>query len=310
MPKEKNSAGLGDLAGGQRRARQLDHRADREVERDAGLVLAPRCADRVDLVADQRRAPARSPTSGIMISGCGSPPGLDDGRRPPRAIARACIANRPGIGDAEADPAQAEHRVGLVQPLHRVEQLCASCSAARRARPRQGHLDRQLGAGRAGTRAAAGRAAGSSPAGRPSPRGCSTKSSRCSGSSASRAACLLVVGLGEDQVARRASRRSPRNMCSVRHRPMPCGAEAPGPGRVLGGVGVGPHPQPARGVGVRHQPVHRGDQRRRRPSASSPSKWRTTSESLTGTAPTKTSPVVPSMEMTSPSRDDRRRRAR
>ena len=41
------------------------------------------------------------------------------------------------------------------------------------------------------------------------------------------------------------SRRSPRNMCSVRHRPMPCGAEPAGAGGVLGGVGVGAHPQPA-----------------------------------------------------------------
>ena len=37
-------------------------------------------------------------------------------------------------------------------------------------------------------------------------------------------------------------------------------------------------------------------------SVSSPSKWRTTEESTTGTAPSKTSPVEPSIEMTSPSR--------
>ena len=70
-------------------------------------------------------------------------------------------------------------------------------------------------------------------------------------------------------------RRSPRNMCSVRHRPMPCGAEPAGPRGVLGGVGVGAHRAAGALVGVRHDPVHGRDQRRRRrrrPSAS-PSKY-------------------------------------
>ena len=49
-------------------------------------------------------------------------------------------------------------------------------------------------------------------------------------------------------------------MCSVRHSPMPCGAEPAGPLGVLRGVGVGAHPQPARLVGVRHEPVHGLDQ--------------------------------------------------
>ena len=48
----------------------------------------------------------------------------------------------------------------------------------------------------------------------------STKSSRCSGSSASRAACRSSGSCA--RISRStSSRRSPRNMCSVRHRPMP-----------------------------------------------------------------------------------------
>ncbi len=43
--------------------------------------------------------------------------------------------------------------------------------------------------------------------------------------------------------------RSPRNMCSVRHRPMPSRTELPRPLRVFGEVGVGAHTQRAELVG-------------------------------------------------------------
>ena len=64
------------------------------------------------------------------------------------------------------------------------------------------------------------------------------------------------------------------------------GAEAAGPGRVRAGVAVGAHRQAAPLVGVRHDPVHGGDQRfvgLRRVQV--PSKYCTTSDGRTGTAP-------------------------
>ena len=77
------------------------------------------------------------------------------------------------------------------------------------------------------------------------------------------------LGQGRPRAPRRSSastsrstvaRRSPRNMCSVRHSPMPCGAEPARPRRVLAGVGVGPHQQPPPRVGVADEPVHRAHQ--------------------------------------------------
>ena len=128
------------------------------------------------------------------------------------------------------------------------------------------------------------------------------KSCRCSGSSAASASSCSSLALGHDQVLHERL-RSPRNMCSVRHRPMPCGAEAAGPGRVLRGVGVGAHRRAA-GTRRRASMTRSTAARARRPPAvSSPSKWRTTRLSTTGTSPAKTSPVVPSMEITSPSLD-------
>ena len=65
------------------------------------------------------------------------------------------------------------------------------------------------------------------------------------------------------------ARRSPRNMCSVRHSPMPCAPSSRARVGVLGGVGVGADAQPPRRVGVPQQPVDGATRsavpRRRRP---------------------------------------------
>jgi hypothetical protein len=58
VPKEKNSAVLGDLAGAQRGARQLDHGADHDSRPGALLLGDHFFGDRVD-----RRRPSRAGTS-------------------------------------------------------------------------------------------------------------------------------------------------------------------------------------------------------------------------------------------------------
>ena len=50
-------------------------------------------------------------------------------------------------------------------------------------------------------------------------------------------------------------RRSPRNMCSVRHRPIPLAPRMRARSRVLWGVGVGPDAQPPSFVRALHQPL-------------------------------------------------------
>ena len=74
---------------------------------------------------------------------------------------------------------------------------------------------------RAGTRAAAGRAGGRSPAARPSPRG-SRRSPPAGPGAAPRARPASSSGLSARIIRRTTgSRSSPRNMCSVRHSPIP-----------------------------------------------------------------------------------------
>ena len=125
------------------------------------------------------------------------------------------------------------------------------------------------------------------------------KSCRCSGSSASSAASTPASSSATISFSTSCAALAEEHVLGAAQ-PDALGAEAAGPGGVVRGVGVGADPQPAGAVGVGHDP---GDRlgAGRRPSFS-PSKWRTTTESATGTAPANTSPVVPSMEMTSPSR--------
>ena len=101
----------------------------------------------------------------------------------------------------------------------------------------------------AGTRAAAGRAGGSSPAGRPSPRR-SPRSRPAGAAAAGRArrgarprpsARIISCTTG--------SRSSPKNMCSVRQRPMPSAPNSRALAASLGRVGVRAHLQPAQLVG-------------------------------------------------------------
>ena len=182
---------------------------------------------------------------------------------------------------AEPAAARAEHRVRLLQLLDPRAHLLVL------APPRAA----------AGTRAAAGRAGGSSPAGPPSPRrsprsrtaaSAAAGRARCAGPSSSRAMIISCTT---------GSRSSPKNMCSVRQRPMPC---APNSRARAASSGVSAF---ARTFS-------------RRTSSAQPSTvWK--SSLICGgtrrTGPTITRPVPPSIVSSSPSRSvvlaDRRRRA-
>ena len=69
----------------------------------------------------------------------------------------------------------------------------------------------------------------------------------------------LVVGVGEDQLLDHLAALTEEHVLGAAQADA-LGAEAPGAQRVLGVVGVGPYPQPADPVRVRHDPVHGGDQ--------------------------------------------------
>ena len=126
-----------------------------------------------------------------------------------------------GIDDAEPAAAEAEHRVELVQRLDaRAHALGRDAQLARPARP--GPRRRA-----AGTRAAADRACGSSPAGRSSPRKMPLEVGALERQQLAPArARRSAVVVGEDHLAHRADLDVAKNMCSVRHRPMPSAPKA------------------------------------------------------------------------------------
>ena len=90
-----------------------------------------------------RRSSRTEPISGIMI--CGAH--LEPRRRTSAAawaMARTCIPNRPLHGDAQPHAAQPEHRVLLVQPAHRREQLLVLVDVLAVV-VLEGDLDREIG---------------------------------------------------------------------------------------------------------------------------------------------------------------------
>ena len=130
---------LRDLPGGHRGPRHLDHRADQRVRRDAGLrrYLGEHplglLARKLQLLhrADQRNHDLR-----LRVAAVAHP--LRRGVRD-RADLHGVEA---GDDQAEADAAQAEHRVLLVQAAHRVEQFLV---LVRRVIAGQRDLDREVG---------------------------------------------------------------------------------------------------------------------------------------------------------------------
>ena len=74
------------------------------------------------------------------------------------------------------------------------------------------------------------------------------------------------------------SRRSPRNMCSVRHSPIPAAPNRRARAASAGGVGVGAHAEPAPASACVSSRCTAGDQRVARPRRCSPSKYCTTGD--------------------------------
>ena len=159
VPKLKNSALSGDLAGEQRGARQLDHRADQiAASRPRPVFMTSPATRSIDRLQDVEFAPRRDQRHhDLGLDRVAGLLGHRDRRLEDRHRLRLVDL---GIGDAEPAAAMAEHRVGFVAahacagaPRRR---SCRSAAPSRRIRRRSS----------AGTRGAAGPAAGSSPAAR------------------------------------------------------------------------------------------------------------------------------------------------
>ena len=208
--------GLGDLPGGQRRPRQLDHRPQQRAQLHAGPLgdldedLLGVGLDDLQLLdrPDQRDHDLRLRVLAQLDQLGG---GLGD--RPDLQVEQA------RHDQPQPDAAQAEHRVLLVQRVHGLHQPQVVLVGLP-ARLGQRHPHRQLGDVRAGTRAAAGPAAGSWSAARPSRSGSAGSPSAAAG--AGRPAPASRASSSSARISRSTCwRRSPRNMCSVRHSPMP-----------------------------------------------------------------------------------------
>ncbi len=217
-----------DPVGLQARARQLDHRADL-VDRPAPMLARRRARSaRASARARARRRPAApSPRCRVPAT-----------RARRRRTARAPASHTaPGTGSRAARRAC---RASGWPPA-------AARRGAARASPRAG-----CGA-RAGTRAAAGRAGAPSPGARPRLRRICSKSASCSGRSCSIAAARAWSSSAMITAAI-SGWRSPRNMCSVRHRPIPSAPSSIALRASLGRVGVGAHAERAQLVAPARAP--------------------------------------------------------
>ena len=190
-------------------------------------------------------------TSGIMISGCGSPPGGDPVGR--RLEDRADLhLEQPRDDDAEPDAAQAEHRVLLVQPLHSVEQLLVVPVEVVLVLL-QGDLDRELGV--VGQELVQRRVDQPDRDRQPVHR-LEDPAEVVALQRQQRRQRGLLTGLvlGDDEVLHELAPLAEEHVLGPAQADA-LGAEPAGPRRVLGGVGVGAHPESAYVVGVLHHPV-------------------------------------------------------
>ena len=236
MPNEKKSACARDLVGGERGPRHLDHGADVDAQLVAALLL--------DHLFGQRPQPPQ-----LLGEADQRVHDLDAlGRDRDRGSHDRAHLHLVDLGVHQAQPAAAgaQHRVLLGQRPHPAgDPLQLGDLGFRTAlgAPVRNLLG-QVAARRAGTRAAAGRAAGSSRAALPSPRRCrgsrppgtAAAGRAARGGAASSTAMIMACTTG--------SRSSPKNMCSVRQRPIPSAPSSPGLGSIARSVGVGPHAQP------------------------------------------------------------------
>ena len=152
-----------------------------------------------------------------MISARGSPPARVRSTTA-SAIARTCIGDQARDDQPEAHAAQPEHGV-----LSCMRSTAASSSAScGRSVPGLAVATRTASSVRSGRNSCRGGSMRRIVTGRPSMAArMPVKSCRWSGSRASSAALALGLVLAPGSSPRPGLRRSPRNMCSVRHSPMP-----------------------------------------------------------------------------------------
>ena len=202
-------------------------------------------------------APSPNPTSGTMISTFGFLPASDQvaGR----------LGDRPDLQREQARrrAARAGRRAGPASGSIRAASPPRRAASGRRRRRRRSRRAASASATltassvRSGRNSCSGGSSSRMFTGSPSiASSSSVKSLRCNGNSASSAASRSSA-VPARMTRSISDRRSPRNMCSVRHSPMPWAPSDLRPGRVLGGVRVGPDRQPAPDVGVGEQPVDR-----------------------------------------------------
>ena len=160
-------------------------------------------------------------------------------------IARTCSANRPGDEQAEPHAAQAEHRVGLVQPLHGGEQplvgLGPPCPAA------SASATLTASSVRSGRNSCSGGSSSRMVTGRPSiASSSSTKSCALQRQQRlQRRRLARPASLGEDDPLDQRAAVAEEHVLGAAQ-PDALRAQAAGPRGVLAGVGVGAHPEPAR----------------------------------------------------------------
>ena len=191
------------------------------------------------------------------------------------------LEDRPGLHreqagdhDAEPDAAQPEHRVLLVQPLDRGEQL--ALPLLRGARGRRPSAIATESSVRSGRNSCSGGSISRIVTGSPSIASrISSKSSRCSGQQRVERLLLPLLVVGDDQVLDQLAPLAEEHVLGAAQ-PDALGAEPPGAGGVLGGVGVGRAPRAggrrrrARSAGRPPRPAGRRPWRRRRPRSSAP----------------------------------------
>ena len=236
-------------------------------------------------------------TSGIMISGLGaSPPALSRAAAASR-IARACMVNRWGIAMPSRTPRRPS--IGFCSCRRWTAASSLRCRFLRW--PRASAIASATESSvRSGRNSCSGGSISRMVTGSPSMASkIRVKSSRWSGSSSASAASCSCVVVGDDEVLDqlRAGRRGTCARCGT----------ARCPGRRSGGRGRRPRRcrrwcGPSSGGRRRRAPSagsrpRRGARRPPRPRSGAPPTSRST-----GTAPRNTSPVVPSIEITSPSR--------
>ncbi len=153
-----------------------------------------------------------------MISGRGSPPAWRQ-RTAASAIARTCKANRPGISSPSRTPRRPS--IGFCSCSRRTAASSEASPSVTGWPVAAATPSRTESSVRSGRNSCSGGSIRRTVTGSPSIAvKIATKSSRWSGRRSSRAACL--ASSSSARMSRSTScLRSPRNMCSVRHSPMP-----------------------------------------------------------------------------------------